>query len=239
MPENEKKPNLPHDVAAAGGFTAAGIDSITKRAVAEASVTREDAAVFRTEMKNFLGGKIFPELENIDPSIKQLLFNYEALLVSQLLPRFRRTLNLKYSAELKSYLNKLYFDDKPIRLTKTDIAAVKYLLYKYYNIEQNEPNLRPPQKLPDENSKKLEDQEKVQDTFSASANPKDVGEMLARLRTSLSLTKVEAAAAMGKGEGTVRAIESGAHSQTLNKVGEYADALGYKVRIELIPKGSD
>jgi hypothetical protein len=79
----------------------------------------------------------------------------------------------------------------------------------------------------------------IDDKLRAAAEEKAVGEMFERAREGRGLSKVAASKALGSYPKDIRNIENGDHSATLRKIREYADALGYDVQLELIPKGNE
>lgn len=75
----------------------------------------------------------------------------------------------------------------------------------------------------------------IRDPFTASANPEEVGILLTQLRESQSMSKRAAAKLLGRDEKAIRQLESGQHSQTISKIQQYAEVLGYEVHITAVP----
>ena len=73
-------------------------------------------------------------------------------------------------------------------------------------------------------------------TFRAAADTKKVGEMFEQARTASGLNKVQASKASGIDRKSLRQLENGDHSPSVDTLHRYADALGYEIRIELTPK---
>lgn len=73
--------------------------------------------------------------------------------------------------------------------------------------------------------------------FNVAADDDKVGEVYAQLRELAGLTKVDFAAQVGVSESTLRQLETGRSSPSLKTLKKYADALGYNVNVELVPKG--
>jgi DNA-binding XRE family transcriptional regulator len=71
--------------------------------------------------------------------------------------------------------------------------------------------------------------------FNVAADDKKVGDVYTAIREGAGLTKVELAEQLDVSEGSVRQLEKGRSSPSLKTLKKYADALGYEVRIELVP----
>lgn len=82
----------------------------------------------------------------------------------------------------------------------------------------------------------LADEKYDGDKLFAPAEAKAVGEMFERARSAAGLNKVDASKASGFDRKNIRGLENGDHSPSVDTLHRYADGLGYKVRIELIPK---
>ncbi len=89
-------------------------------------------------------------------------------------------------------------------------------------------------KIPSTNSN-LSDNEKSKLTiqFTSSANALAVGKMLCEAREAAGLTKVAVAEAMGTSESSVRRMEAGGRSPSIDTIQRYAEAVGLKAVVIL------
>lgn len=80
----------------------------------------------------------------------------------------------------------------------------------------------------------LDDNER--ERLLAAADAKEVGAMFERAREGAGLNKKQAERASGIQTANIRKLENGVHSPSLERMQQYAEALGFDVQIQLLPK---
>jgi len=113
---------------------------------------------------------------------------------------------------------------------KNIVAASKENALSFFFFEEQSGAKKAPNYLSDD---KLE-----QNNLFANADAKEVGAMFERARKGSKLSKVAAAAASGIDRKQIGRLEAGSHSPSLDTLDRYAEALGFEVRVELVPKDS-
>lgn len=80
----------------------------------------------------------------------------------------------------------------------------------------------------------LEPKDKIQNGFSAAADPEAIGKVLTAAREEAGMTKAAVAAEMATVPKSIIRLEKGEQNPTIQTIDRFAKALGYTVRIEFL-----